>query len=409
MNNSDILLLEKIFHLSQRLESNIRNEIMEPWDFNCFDIIQIQEAGKKISNFIGMPNLTFVITYKKQNEKIAGHIELNNNNDEGVFIEIDEKYKFEKAIVLAILAHEICHKLIHISGLTLAGHENEILTDVATVYSGLGKLSLNGCEVINTYTNSEWDGNKKITTTTTSTQKVGYLDLNQFAFVYKVICKMRRIPVEYTFNNLNKNAKDSLNNIHLNLSDDFFFNDIALSTVSDFKKNRLNNLQVISALNIKLFTTINYLLKSLNKTNNDLHKKIKSIYDEYYELAKNHNSAEGLNYIKNLLLTIRIKKEYEKFEKEESILSSLNITYSNVVNGLIGNKHNLVSLQNNHHLYLIECPICSNKMRLQQNKLVKIKCSNCKYSFLIDNTLIDIRKSKSIKQKLKRIISIIKE
>ena len=145
-STSNILLLEKLIHLGKRLERTRIYELLEPWSFNGHEAVEIQKAGKKISNFIGLSHLTFIINYTQQEGNTAGQIELNNNNDEGVFIEIDEDVKSESESILAILAHEICHKLIHINGLTQFGYENEILTDVATIYTGLGKLSLNGCK-----------------------------------------------------------------------------------------------------------------------------------------------------------------------------------------------------------------------------------------------------------------------
>ena len=194
MDNTEILLLDKIYSLSKRLENNKVYDLLEPWQFRSYDVIEVQEAGKKIGGFIGLPNLTFVITYTKQNKGTGGHIELNNNNDEGVFIEIDPKYKNDCSIVLAILAHEICHKLVHINGLTQFGFENEILTDVATVYTGLCKLSLNGCETVSVSTQTQTEGEKSSNTVTTTTKKIGYLNRLQFAFVYNVVCKMHRIP-----------------------------------------------------------------------------------------------------------------------------------------------------------------------------------------------------------------------
>ena len=44
--------------------------------------------------------------------------------------------------------------------------ENEILTDTTTIFTGLGKLTLNGCEKTHVSTNNNEDGSKTETTKT---------------------------------------------------------------------------------------------------------------------------------------------------------------------------------------------------------------------------------------------------
>ena len=69
-------------------------------------------------------------------------------------------------------------------------YENEVLTDIATVFLGLGKLMLNGCEI----------------KTTTEQLRSGYLDQKQLAFVYRVVCAMRRISSEEMMSGLSQEA-----------------------------------------------------------------------------------------------------------------------------------------------------------------------------------------------------------
>jgi hypothetical protein len=69
-------------------------------------------------------------------------------------------------------------------------HDNEVLTDITAIYLGLGKLMLNGCECQRQWRQRTSQG----TETTTTTLRSGYLTLDQFAFVYRLVCGMRRIP-----------------------------------------------------------------------------------------------------------------------------------------------------------------------------------------------------------------------
>lgn len=116
--------------------------------------------------------MTFIISFATQGKNTAGHIQLDNSND--VFIEIDSELKHDHEVVLSVLAHEICHKYLYKHNLKLFPEfENEILTDTATIFTGLGKLTLNGCEKTHVFSNDNADGSK---TETQQTQKLGYLD-----------------------------------------------------------------------------------------------------------------------------------------------------------------------------------------------------------------------------------------
>lgn len=157
-------LIEKIHLLESRLGENLIHPLLEPFEFKSYNIIEVQEAGKLIAKHIGLSDLTFIISYSQQKSTVAGHINLNNSKD--VFIEIDNKFENNYQIVLAILAHEICHKYLHINKIKLfPDYENEILTDITTVYTGLGKISLNGC--ITKSVSSDYYNNAIHTTTTT--------------------------------------------------------------------------------------------------------------------------------------------------------------------------------------------------------------------------------------------------
>jgi len=414
LSTSNILLLEKIIHLGKRLERTRIYELLEPWNFNGYDVVDVQKAGKKISSFIGLPNLTFVINYTQQEKNTAGHIELNNNSDEGVFIEIDAKYKSENDIILAILAHEICHKLIHINGLTLLGYENEILTDAATVYTGLGKLSLNGCETKKFNTNTKWNVDGNTTTTTTTTQTVGYLKREQFAFLYNIVCNMRKIPKEFATKGLNFNALNALNESQNNHDEELFHNDYLLRKANDILDNFNHKYHLVSAKNINLIKTLQFNLEDVIETDKLIHKKIKSTNENYLAKATENLNPERLNYVKNLIVLNELNNLDSLYYNEGNELAVLNNIIENLFTNLNGRFQ--INLDNRENLYNIKCPVCGNTMRLKQDKLVKIKCTKCKYSFIIDNTIIDNlkesdrkRAKKTFRRKLKEIMAILLE
>ena len=415
LSTSKILLLEKIIHLGNRLEKTRIYELLEPWSFNGYDVIEVQNAGKIISSFIGLPNLIFIINYTQQEKNTAGHIELNNNNNEGVFIEIDEKFKSDNEVILAILAHEICHKLIHINGLSQFGFENEILTDVATVYTGLGKLSLNGCKTSRISIDTRWNGNEQKTTTTTTTQNVGYLNRDQFAFIYNVICNMRRIPREFAVKGLNNDALAAITINQYDHNEELFYNDYAIAKVKDALNQYYQQYHLVSARNTQLIKLLQSNFESVIEANKSIHKKINSTNEKFLTKASEILHPERLNYIKNLMLVNELYNQNGIFNNEINNFSILNCAFYNLLLKLDGKF--LVNLNNREMLYNINCPICENIMRLNQDRLVKIKCTKCRYSFIVDNSVIDNQESiinekkikKPLKRKIKEIIDILKQ
>lgn len=201
--------IKKLVILEKQLGTKTKYQLFEPFPLNPSDPIAIQDAAKKIAEFIGLHNLTFVVGIAKQKEKVGGHVELQYGGKE-VFIEISENIaKFDVA-VLATLAHEITHKYLHINNISVGTgsireYENEVLTDITAVFLGLGKLMLNGCEIENVRLEARTDG-----TYVTEQLKSGYLDCEQLAFVYRMVCAMRRISDQEMVSSLSTEALSAI-------------------------------------------------------------------------------------------------------------------------------------------------------------------------------------------------------
>ncbi|MGO8732465.1 MAG: hypothetical protein ACLQVM_06715 [Terriglobia bacterium] len=188
-------LVEKIALLERCVGQATGYVNLDPIPLDQHDILQIQAEARRIRDFVQLKDLTFVVGFAKQQDGVLGNVELKYGQ-ECVFIEIaPESIEFPGA-VSAVLAHEICHKYMHRHGLSNCSHptasaDEEILTDVAAVFLGLGKLMLNGCDSQKTREDLLLDGTKRSTTTT---YRAGYLDPAQFAFVYRFVCAMREVP-----------------------------------------------------------------------------------------------------------------------------------------------------------------------------------------------------------------------
>ncbi len=186
--------IEAITFLERRLGARTSYGILEPFSFDATDIVEVNKAARRIAEFVGLGEYTFVVAVISQEEGVGGQIELRHG-EPGAFIEVaKDAVKFEDA-VLATLSHEITHKFLHIRDMSVAPElkpqlDDEILTDITAVFLGLGKLMLRGCECKKVSTQEDLQGK----VTTTETYRGGYLDGSQLSLVYLVVCAMRRIP-----------------------------------------------------------------------------------------------------------------------------------------------------------------------------------------------------------------------
>lgn len=395
-------LIEKVHLLESKLGDSWTHPILEPFKFDCYDILKVQEAGKKIAQHLGLPPLTFIITYAHQKSKVGGHINLDSSKD--VFIEIDDKFKQDNEIVLAILAHEICHKYLAINNLRdFRELENEILTDAATIFTGLGKLSLNGCEKSDILI-----GLSPNTKTTTTTQKVGYMNRNQFAFVYRLVCEMRRIPEDSMLQGLTPEAINEVKNVSNNdsicFNAIFFNNDLTLHNISEVIKNEVGDSQKkFARLNKNMRVIQDRVLTSADQMYNDFHSYTKTKTEAIISAASKSCNKESHNYIKNLVALEELELFKSKIIEKDKEIEKLGTAFLKFVNFIGTSFPKLYSPLNSEFLFQFECPSCKNKMRVSERKLVRVKCPKCNYSFVIDTGAEEtiIAESKTIVQEKK--------
>ena len=147
--------IRKVAFLEKSLGIKTQYQILDPFPLYSKDIIGIQNVGKIIANFIGLSDYAFVISINKLEKNTGGRIGLEYGKKQ-VFIEISEEIlKFKDAI----LAHEITHGYLYINNISFSNkYENEILTDIAAIFFGFGKLMLNGSENEDTWKNYYFGG-----------------------------------------------------------------------------------------------------------------------------------------------------------------------------------------------------------------------------------------------------------
>lgn len=387
-------LLEKIFLLESKLGEKYSHTTFEPLKFDSTNSVKVQEAGKKISEFIGLKGMTFIISYTNQKSGTGGHIELGNDSE--VFIEIDDKYKANSDIVLSILAHEICHKYLHVNNIQLfPEYENEILTDISTIYTGLGKLSLNGCET--TSVETKIHDNKQ--TTTTTTNNVGYLNISQFAFAYKNICIMRNVPIEVMLQNLSTKAIHEINEIEKNHSSyfdkNFSRNEFSQELISKAMKDEIGNVQInFARLNKDVREIEKIVISIANNLNKEFHDLAKSELEKINNTVKLNIHNTSYTFIKNLVLMDALEKLKTKLNEKELYAKKL-IDSLTILTSFIADNYK-AEYQDKYleFLYQFKCPVCNHKMRIGEKKLARVKCPQCFYSFIVNTGVPNVSSNK---------------
>ena len=383
--------IDKIYLLENRCRLNTKDNFLEPFNLDTKDIIAIQNAGKKIAKFVGLNNLTFVISTIQQAKNVAGHIELNNNSDEGVFIEICESILKSKDAVLATLAHEISHKFLHIHNINCGigpqyTYENEILTDITAVYTGLGKLMLNGCQWSSVH--SERNGNT--TTTTTETLKTGYLKIDQFATVYNIICAIRDTDQKLCKSNLKPDSLYAYESEKGKLKDlltDLKQPDVLKKNIFEKFSNDKLKLQTELA---DIEHDINYINNSLiNETQDYLnteHKKIVNLESKIENSFKNFTD----NYRLQLLELIRIKNDVSDSFRELDDKKSYLFRHkkrANFVANFMTTKNDLFLQPRNDMFQTVKCRNDQTTLKVPTGETkVKIKCPKCAYQFIVNSS-----------------------
>lgn len=137
-------------------------------------IATVRDEAINILEFAGLHNYQTDIRFETLDNNTGGNISLNNTMEPVVHINVSSTFRNNWKAVLAILAHEICHKFLMVNGLycSLNVDVNETYVDLTTMYVGFGELILNGCDAK--------VGNMSY--------KLGYLTMDTYQVAYRLAC-----------------------------------------------------------------------------------------------------------------------------------------------------------------------------------------------------------------------------
>lgn len=244
--------------------------------------------ANKILDFLNFPHKPVTVYEHDNGKDIAGQIE---ETPEMCYIEISPSAQQDSDYLSAVLAHEIMHHYLSCKGIKkYMALDNEVLTDIATIYAGLGQLTLNGIysETVN------YQGNTK----TTSKHYAGYIDFDSFCFIYCIICKLRGLPDDLILNGLHASVIEAVwrmrqNPIYLSIASfcldnhsETTFKDY-LSTLSDDPPEMSRALEKLEQKEKEL-STYKAQLKHLECQKQKLQQEIESVLhlDEYNPILR---------------------------------------------------------------------------------------------------------------------------
>lgn len=386
-------LLEKLIFLEARTGADVRYRTMDPFTSPFYDHLSIQRTARDIAQFAGLTGFTFIIGVAKQDEKVGGHIDLSASGPE-VFIEIDSDLMEFPDAVAATLCHEICHKWLQSHGIWLPiSIDNEILTDIAAVFLGFGKVMLNGCNVTNVAHRPVANG----TQTITKTLRSGYLDRDQFALVYRLVCAMRRLDESDSIRGLNHEALRvvrSCDSTFGHLYDGRQHSaDTLQEAVSQFDANIVAHQSALADLTKHCLYTQHAFLETLDAFVTSCHKDLVSLRRTAAAMVQSEEVDPALRYL-------RCVQRQEELRRMSESLVPMNdaahgfLRHAKAICRYLHRNSDKFPISNPNAFCFVTCPQDGTKLRLPEARgsLIAI-CPTCKYRFAYNTAAPEFEES----------------
>lgn len=310
-----------------------------------------QEASAMIL-YAGLLGYKVQCRWSELSERTGGDFTVDA--DRNVRINVSNQFRNNRAAVLATLAHEVCHAVMHHYRIAQDNRdENEYCTDLATIYMGFGQLIIRG---YNTYSEGV-------------NHQLGYLNYNIYTQTYNVINQARNngIPL-------------------MKVPDDMFLDEtLTVWCASDHKKELLERKFVDIEKNVtRLVNDRRYLVELVDmilKTPIIQHRLtfITEMYDEYSSLDNvfTHYPIHAMSLLYECLLF-----DDEDGDKDNDTLLLQKV--SMVMERAIANICRL-SPQINPGKILprSECPHCGEVIVDEKNSNAVRRCKKCHKSFCV--------------------------
>ncbi len=294
--------------------------------------------------------------------------------------------------ILTALAHEITHKYLHINDIScgvgyIHAYENEILTDIAGVFLGFGKIMLNGCKCQSIQKEKYHDSVKTIT----KTLEIGYLKRDELAFVYRLICAMRKIPKKVFKKGLSSESTNAINNCE-NLYSYYFDNrfheqDTRNKSFETLEHSIFDAQLVLSNIDKNLLFIREACIKYTESFLDSTHKRLNECQNKSQLLINDNEVDPCLKYLyaQSYDQTIR---NYAREIDDDTVRAELFQKHIVKLSKLLNRQNGIYPKPNFDMFINIVCRNDGTLLSLPENKpLLIAKCHKCNYQFVADTSI----------------------
>jgi DNA-directed RNA polymerase subunit RPC12/RpoP len=383
---------QKITLLERRCGASTSYAILEPFSLDPEDAVRMQGAAKKIADFVGLGDFMFIVATARQKERVGGHIELRHGQKE-VFIEVSQDAAHFEEAVLATLSHEIAHKYLHINNITcgtgpVQQYENEVLTDITAVFLGLGKLMLNGCECENVI-REHVGGHVK---TITKTLRSGYLNRNQLAFVYRMVCAMRKIPSTDCERGLAAASLAALRQCDARWGHSWFHQrfhepDARRKCTDDLRSAILDTQAVLSRVASRLLYVQRASVDVAEAFLDEVHKRLKELRDTSDAMISDGEYDPCLRFLNAVELAQAVTNWVAEAGERRAEATQIEDALSKL--GQLIQACGKPFPEPSLDMFLaVKCRHCGTSLSVAQDKSdLQVACPKCRYEFVADTSL----------------------
>lgn len=332
------------------------------------DNTDLEREAKSILNYVGLTECVPTCQFDKTEDNVAGYT-TNNYSIYNIQITVNEKYKYNPTACRAILAHEICHKVIFLNGINFTSpfpqEINEIFTDLCTIYIGLGCLVLDGYIDPNT-----------------KDLKMGYLKTDMYRQTFSIVALTTKM-----YGCIDKNKITQLNDVYLEEA-------ISLWDTPALLKEKLKDTffkeeESLSVVNRNILL-LKQILDNVYTKHGEIFRK-KSKEAELLGLFGHLNEKKPLAIFSMLYESLFDHTESAKFSVAQSGISNLILSLTDEYKDL-----SLGSLSYSK----LKCPNCGHESTTNiENRDTIIKCPSCRVYFRFCNTHLNITLMRQIRER----------
>jgi hypothetical protein len=335
----------------------------------------------RMLDFVGLKGYEVEVGFSETDEGVAGTISSLSPYayDRKVHIDVSKKFTLNWKSCVAVLAHELSHKVLYVNGIYEQDvQKNEIMTDISTLYLGFGDVVLDG------YVSGS------------NMQILGYLTYDNYKVAYMII------NIIY--------GKDK--------STDIRFGDVDV-LVDEALKVWRNSESEIGLMKecfkeqerqlSELYRNLTMLEQIVKQCKQDMISIYERFEDKFYKSLKYENGE-----LKNKITAF--SRIYELIINDSYPVAKDN-QYYNEMNGIVEEalfniNKNYQAKQSFEFKYYIECPCCRNSKLIkssdEKNRIML--CTRCGCHFLFYSEKLNFTKvHHKIKMRKENMINSIKE